>query len=754
MKEAPRTTGVVACALWAFTLLWVSALTATATAGERWNVLVVGESSPDSMPLTHPAWRRVDEAISEQLTAAGFSIYDKAALGLALNCDSGACGNRPVSDYVRWAREQRGGIDLIVIYSITATERRRPATRQWQVRVPGRMVDVETAEIVDQWRGGGDEFNDEPGGCAEDCMRDWLGERLAQTGAGVGDVLAQKLGAYARQFTYQALAKELALSEFDRLEQALRSAPGYAGGHLKMLEVKDMHRQWLHTRATRSYEFRTSLGAGALNDLLNSVLADAGINATVRYQGREFAIAREGIPYIGRYASAAIALLLMLAAAVLTARYRRHELDLSRANSPRESLAYLDRFASTGLPWLPAWRRRAEVWRQQVSTVDAALDRARRCAADEDFEAAHLALADAKEIEPAHPEVKDLSERLPRQRRAVDLVGQARAQLTSEPAAAAHALAEAMSLDPARKRELQTLMDTLQGVLRRGTVRQAEQQAQDAMAQAQPYTALRAAGQGIAAIRGLDGMATELAVLRRLADQARAMIVPLRGPARGTGLLDRMLFVVGDSVEIGRGSAVDVGAVGVGYKRASRIGKQTRLQRDRLGLLIEDIGSTNGTQVDGQLLPANKPVRLQGEYDISLGGNRETGAAGACRFKLRVFPGEAASAALACDPAPLRLLDSAQLAEVWPSRREDLGNVWLALAGPVPLALGEALRPAHEGESAVIAVGYDEGYYVAPIDEASPSGVRIEGELITTRTPLSATAQLSIDGRPFGLAPW
>lgn len=148
-ESGSQKTGVGVRALWAFTLLWVSALMATAAAGERWNVMVVGESGPDSMPLTHPAWRRVDEAISEQLTAAGFSIYDKAALGLALNCDSGACGNRPVADYVRWAREQRGGIDLIVIYSITATERRRPATWQWQVRVPGRAVVVEGEGLAD-----------------------------------------------------------------------------------------------------------------------------------------------------------------------------------------------------------------------------------------------------------------------------------------------------------------------------------------------------------------------------------------------------------------------------------------------------------------------------------------------------------------------------------------------------------------------------------------------------------------------------
>ena len=117
---------------WALLALLVLTLPAAAT--ERWKVLIVAESVTDSLPSQHPAWQRVDQAIAEQLTAAGFSTYDKAALGLTLACAKPPCGNRPVADYVRWAKEQQGGIDLIVIYSITATEQRGPAVKRWQVR--------------------------------------------------------------------------------------------------------------------------------------------------------------------------------------------------------------------------------------------------------------------------------------------------------------------------------------------------------------------------------------------------------------------------------------------------------------------------------------------------------------------------------------------------------------------------------------------------------------------------------------------
>jgi hypothetical protein len=727
---------------------------APAFAGERWKVLIVGESGTDSLSPAHPAWGRVDEAIAEQLTTAGFSTYDKAALGLTIECAKPPCGNRPVADYVRWAREQPGGIDLLVIYSITATERRLPATRQWQVRVPGRMVDVATAEVVDQWRGGENDFNDEPGGCAEACMSDWLARRLADTGSTVGAVLAEKLGAYRREFVYQALISQLALAEFDRLETALRSAPGYAGGHLKMLQVKDMHREWLHTRASRIYEFRTPLGAGQLNVLLNGVLEDAGIDASVRYAGREFDVSRQGIPYLWRYFFVTLILLLTALAVWVAHSYRRHEIALTGATSPRDALTYLDRVSKRGFPWLPTWHRRADIWRERVCKADAALSRARRFASEEDFDQADLALAEAEALEPNLPEVKLQAEQLQRQRRAAELFAHARSLQSSEPAAAARALAEAMTLDPARKPVLQALMQTLQDVLRRGEVQQAEQQAQTALTQGHPYAALRAVGLAIAAIRGLDGMAVEIASLRRLAEQARATITPLKGPVRGTGLLQRLRLMVGDVVQVGRGSVADVGAIGVGYKRASRIGKQTRLLRDRNGMQIEDVGSTNGTEFDGQVLAAHKPVRLHGGHEVALGGNRESGAAGACRLRLRIPREAAGSAVLVCDAASLRMLDPTQLAEAWPTQTEDLSAVWVALADPVPLALGEALLPADDGQAAVIVLGYDDGYYLAPIDDGRPSGVRIDGEPVTMHTPISPDAQLSANGRAFGLVAW
>ena len=97
-------------------------------------------------------------------------------------------------------------IDLIVIYEVVASQRVSAATRPWRVQVPGRMVDVANAEIVDQWSGGDNEFSDLPFGCVDACEANWIANRVAEVAREVGAVLAEKLAGYERKFVFQAKA--------------------------------------------------------------------------------------------------------------------------------------------------------------------------------------------------------------------------------------------------------------------------------------------------------------------------------------------------------------------------------------------------------------------------------------------------------------------------------------------------------------------------------------------------------------------
>ena len=732
-----------------------------ALATERWQVLVIGETSGEALPPEHPAWRRADEAIGEQLVQAGFSIYDKAALGLGEDCVDAKCRRRPVQEYVAWAREHAARmhgsrIDLIVIYEVAATQRRGAATRPWRVRVPGRMVDVATAEVVDQWSGGETEFSDIPADCTGACEAGWVAGRVAEVAREVGAALAEKLGAYERRFVFQASASGFTPSELDRLEAALRASRDYGRGGLRLLGGQSVEREWLHRRAARAYEFRTPLGSGALNALLERTLHEQGIPADVVLEGREFTLRRTGMPYAGRYVAAFLLPLLAGLMGWLAWDYRRHDKTLARlahARAAGPGLDHLQRLSRRPLPLLPRWERYAADWRKVRADCDATLAQAETAIRAGQFDAAREALGRAQKLEPEHPLALKLTRALPDRERARRLLDAAAKCLDADPSSSAKALTQARELDTTLEGAIRPLLSQAQERLRRGLVRAVQERALQALDAGRPYAALSAAGSGLAAIVGLEGMDDERQQLQGWCDRACTALSPLTGPAMGVGLLAGVRLLVDDCIDIGRGEAASSAGVGLGFKRASRLGRLVRVVRDRRGLALEDQGSSNGALLDGRLL-SGAPERLHGVHDLALGGQREPPSPGACRLRLCVMPEDGSSLMVAVDRSMTRILDVADLATAWPSLAGDLAQTWVLLADAVPFFLGEHLLPAQAGESAAFWLGYAQGYFLLPGNADGAPEVRVAGELLTTRVPLLAGTRVSVGGREFWLDAW
>ncbi|MDZ7792057.1 MAG: hypothetical protein U5L08_16460 [Xanthomonadales bacterium] len=744
--------GVLIRLLIAFALLLA---TAPPVSAADWNILVVGDINSDTPPATDPAWRSADRAITQALIDLGFDVFDKPTLGLAPDCRGESCEGYSQQDFVRMARELNRTadepVDLMVVYSVTFTQRDGAAIDRYQVRLPGRMVDIETGRIVDQWAGLMQEHNDPSANCTGPCLRLWKADRARESGAELGAVLAEKLAAYVRTYTFRIFLREFTPPERDRILSGLRQAPDYQSGSLEEIGLGNRTREWLHQRVSGTYELTTPLRIGPLRSRLERLVEQAGASASVLVQGSRLEVTREGFPYRGRYTAAFLAPFLLLLLFLVWQRYARFDqeaTELARKDVPSEGLSFLEQRPIPGLPRRPRWEALRQQWRDRVEQADRLVEQARAALKRRDFDAAEQALSEALEHDAGHTAALAERERLEWLRRADTLASEAETLIESDPSTASKKLTEAIELDEGKAGQWRELLETAEARLRDTVLDDGLREAQAALEANQPYRALSHSGRALFAIEGLDGFEAEFEQLSNLRDRAVEAIEPLCGDARAKSGLPATRFLTGEEIGIGRARGEVGGAITMNYMRASRVGKQAVIRREGRRLFLIDRGSTHGTLADEILLENGQPKRLLGDTLVALGGGREPPRPGAARLRISVSEDHPDSAIVSFDLFHLKLLDADDLSKVWPTMHEDMKRQWLVLRGGVTIHHdGQGLKAgAPDADQPALILGYEHGYWVEPAPGKLDDRVQINGEVLTTRIPLAATARVDVAG--------
>ena len=741
-------------AVWRMLLLTLFMVVFPALAhASDWQILVVGDVTQSTLPTGHPAWRRVDRAITSELISKGFDVYAQEALQLTPACEADQCPEPSVEDLIALARRTSASIDLVVTYSVTVTGREGAAVRQWQLRLPGRMIDISTSAIVDQWAGTLTEAADMTAGCEAACLREWLADLAGRSGTELGSVLATKLDAYVREYAYRLVLAAFTPAERDNLMRALRDAPDYRSGDLKQGENVS-YVQWLHSLVNSTATLKTPLPSGALRERLERAAAALDIPLQVNYEGGEFSLRRDGAPYKTRYFSGVLLPILAAVALWLFLR-RRHLLEqfrlLQEEDSPSAGLAFVGNPRNRLLPMPDTWPPVIDTWRSRDREADAALAAARHALQQRELGRAKCELERALAADPGRADARTLQAELPALERAQALVAQAREQIESDPSAASRLLAEAGALDAELADAVMPLQQRARDHLRQHVIRDYLKRGVRALDQGQCYRAASCAGLGLLELRGIESFGEENQRLSELLERARAELVPLAGDARAVGGLPHTRFLVGDEVQLGRAMGEQPGVIACNYQRASRVGKQALLQRSHSGFSIIDQGSTHGTLVADTAVSNKRPTTLYDGAVISLGGAREPSRKGAARLQVNLPLADALYAELRFTDAHLKLLDQSELATVWPSMAEDLQRTWLWFAQALPLYEVDGVVQAGrvpEGDAGVLlsyTTGERAGYRVAPLDPDNPDRrVTLEGEWLSTTMPLARGAQLMI----------
>lgn len=265
--------------------------------GQKPNLLIMGEDhDKDTVPRNSRVFKRVFAVIYQELNQKGFSVYDESAITL----DNFAQGRtrRTDAELIDIARSvTRPPIDVVVLFSIYASGNDVGYTTKVRARVEGRLLNVRTGQLLDNFEVEGVPEWTAPPKCNRECILEEVGGKARIIGADLGAVLTEKLawivspqggagesgrimeGAYTLIFD-GFTPQEVMLFE----DYLVNSFTGYK-----------RHRPTYSGARRQEIWYESSIVPGRLNRNLHRMLDETGIRGTVQFSGSQYTIKKIGL---------------------------------------------------------------------------------------------------------------------------------------------------------------------------------------------------------------------------------------------------------------------------------------------------------------------------------------------------------------------------------------------------------------------------------------------------------------------------
>jgi hypothetical protein len=156
------------------------------------NILIMGEDvDPDSVARNSRAFKRTLNALANQLSDQGFSVYDETHITL----DGYAQGRvrRSDAEIIDIARSvRRPPIDVAVIFTAFTDMRNKGYTNKMRTRIEGRLLNVRNGKRLGNFELASPEQAISPS-CKGGCLLEAQGEQTRMIANDLGAVLTEKL---------------------------------------------------------------------------------------------------------------------------------------------------------------------------------------------------------------------------------------------------------------------------------------------------------------------------------------------------------------------------------------------------------------------------------------------------------------------------------------------------------------------------------------------------------------------------------
>jgi len=264
-----------------------------AIALDRPNILLMGEDADtDSVPRNSQVFDRVLNALSNQMSDAGFDVFDETAITLD-NFTQGRA-RRSDAELIDIAKSiRRPPIDVVVIFSIYSTSQKKKYTTKVKTRIQGRLLNVKTGQRLGNVELDYPEGWNASVGCDRDCLLSTVGAHSKIIANDVGLVLSEKLSWLVNrpdsQMAPGMIAYHLIFDDFTQNEVMLFEE------YLVIFSGYESHRI-IYGGATRTeYWYKSNASGVKLSRNLNKLIEKLDLAGLVQVSGNTYTVKKIGL---------------------------------------------------------------------------------------------------------------------------------------------------------------------------------------------------------------------------------------------------------------------------------------------------------------------------------------------------------------------------------------------------------------------------------------------------------------------------
>jgi hypothetical protein len=269
--------------------------TGAAQAGEQPNIIIMGEDADkDTVPRNSRVYKRVLDALVNEMNDEGFNVYDEVAVTL----DDFAQGRvrRTDAEIIDIARSvKRPPIDVAVIYSIYASANKLSYTTKIRTRITGRLLNVRSGKRLGNFEVELPQPDNAPVKCERECILETVGKNARVLGMDLGVVLTKKLDWLAARSddkhdkdghdddglasAYSLVFTGFTPDDITSIEEYIVAFRGY-----------EHHRPVSSSLRNAEYWYETKSKSARLNRNLRLMMEHLGYEGRVTFKGSSFQI--------------------------------------------------------------------------------------------------------------------------------------------------------------------------------------------------------------------------------------------------------------------------------------------------------------------------------------------------------------------------------------------------------------------------------------------------------------------------------